>query len=114
MYSFIVSLIILSFTHRHFEHIIIFSEIPKENYDTLCILNYNTSSKLLEMTPSFSKSELKPYVIGLNNQDSRNSFYYWLIHVSSDISTNSLRKEMEIMAKVNISNFFFTRHIKLF
>ncbi|KAK6636598.1 hypothetical protein RUM43_010260 [Polyplax serrata] len=71
----------------------------EENHEVLCVLQYNTGNKLLEITPSFSLSD-KPYIIGGNSEDNRNSYYYWLVHASSDISSNCLRKEIGLMTKV--------------
>ncbi|EEB11297.1 hypothetical protein Phum_PHUM105540 [Pediculus humanus corporis] len=66
-------------------------ENNENNYEVLCMLNYNDSNNLLEMTPQFSKSESKPYLLETGNGDNKKSFYYWLFHASNDI-TNEMKK----------------------
>lgn len=76
----------------------------------LCILIYDMTNKVLKMTPSFSQMEsAKPYSIGVDRQDTRSAYHYWLHHVSIDIPREDLLKEKKIMNKVsNLENYFYS------
>lgn len=53
------------------------------------------------MTPSFSQFETeKPYSIGMDRQDTRSAFHYWLHHASSNIPRDDFVEEKKIMNKV--------------